>query len=178
MTFSQINVSKDTSLIWSFKADSLKFGRVIPLSGSSIFELCVSADDTNAAGYKSDSIKFDAGIRYGVQEVNSSTSTDTAWGPLIKIGRFSTLAADTAGKWISSAIMLSSDSIGTPVATWGYMDSTNVAGYAVTRGQVVVYGAANIVQTWVKGVTGNRVGGWIKVRTQIKQPIYLPVRNQ
>jgi len=171
--------NNDTTLIREFGADSLKYGRVANLTSSAYNTIVVQADDTVIAGFDVDSIKFDFGYRIGWQVPNSNVRTDTTWSPLIRVGTFSTVAADTAGKWVNETVFDTDSSTGEPAVIIGLMDTLNVLGYAVTASRFTNVTQGHFIQPWIKGLTGNRTSdGFVKVRTQLIQLNYLPTRAQ
>ena len=171
-------INNDTTLFWSFKADSLKYGNVAEMTSASFNTICIGANDTNSSVYATDSIKFDYGVQFGSIVVNSLVKNDTAWSTFFYLGRFSTIPSDTAGKWVTPTNWITVDSTGSTGNRSGVMDSSSVTGYAYTSAPFDQPYSCEFVRPWIKGVSGNRVGGWVKVRTQLKQLKYLPTRAQ
>lgn len=170
--------NNDTTHYHSFNADSFAFGNITYLTSSSANMFVVLADDTSSSGYSGDSIKLDFGIRYGTVTVKSNNRKDTTFGPLIRVGTMSTLAADTAGKWTDVSLMFSTDSTtGEPPLIQGVMDSVNVTGYACLKQRFVTIKPDHLVQPWVKGLTGNITGSYLRLLTQITQLEWLPVKR-
>ena len=172
---------QDTCTYLNFKADSLKLGTVVSETGAYCNTLVVMASDTNVAGYKNAVIKFKYGYRLGYQVINASGKLDTSWGYKVTVGQISTLAADTAGKWISHDIFTTTDSTtGQELPLIGMMDTIMVTGFLATKAGFTPFPkVASYIQPWIKGVTGNRTSGaFIKVRTQVVQTQFIPVRGQ
>lgn len=175
--------TNDTTIIHDFRADSMKYGNTVSLTSSSANALVVLADDTANAGFATDSIKFDFGVQYGVVVVDSTVGRnkkDTLYGPHIRGGTMSTLAADTAGKWVDWSLTFSTDSTtGEPPVIMGVMDSSNVNGMVGTIQRFTSVYPAHMVRPWFKALTGCRTAdGFIKLRCQVLQLTYLPVRQQ
>jgi hypothetical protein len=171
---------QDTCTIADFKADSLKFGTVIAATGSYCNTMVILANDTSSAAYKTDSIKFKFGYRLGYQVINASGKLDTSWGYKVTVGQLSTLPADTAGKWINVDVFTTTDSTtGQELPLIGMMDTLKVTGFLSTKAAFTAYPkTASYIQPWIKGIAGNKVTGWVKVRTQIIQNLFVPVRGQ
>lgn len=170
---------EDTTTYTSFKADSLKFGNIVNLTSSSANALVCMVNDTNVAGYAADTAKLIFGYRLGRIVINASGKKDTSWDYKVRAGSFSTLPADTAGKWTTKALYTSVDSTtGDEIPLVGVMDTVHTTGFAVTCAKVNPCCGAALMQPWIMGLSGNRTNGWIKVRTQFTQLKYLPTRQQ
>lgn len=174
------NNTEDTSLVASFNADSLKYGNVASLSSASGCNLIVGADDTTSAGFVSDSLKFYYGVQFGSVVVNSNVKRDTAWSPLLRVGTFSTLPADTANKWLNSGnqFVIDTTTGEFSYSADGVMDSSNVTGYIYLQHRFSVSYPCEFARPWVQGLSGNLTGELVKVRLQLKQLNYLPTRQQ
>jgi hypothetical protein len=163
----------DTTVFLGFKADSLKYGAAFP---SSDFEnkcwlwLMV---DTNVAGFGSDSVYFKTGYQRGYICQGSSGLIDTSWRAICWMDSFNML---NAGKRITTATTTSQDS-GTfqENLTMGMFDTLYVTGYAVASTPFVPIWSP-LLRPVIKGLTGNRIGGWIKVIAELTQRAYQSVR--
>ena len=171
---------QDTNTYVNFRADSLKLGAVVNLNGGYCNTLIIEANDTSTAGYAADSIKFKFGYRLGYSVINASGKLDTSWGYKVTVGQISTIPADTAGKWISHAIFTTTDSTtGQEIPLIGMMDTMLVAGFLTTEAAFTSFPkTAQYVQPWVMGLAGNKLGSFVKVRSQIMQAQWVPVRGQ
>jgi hypothetical protein len=169
---------QDTSTILNWKADSLKYGNVTWLGENENKALLCMFNDTNSAAYATDSAKGRYGYQRGFIVINASGKQDTSWRSLVCVDTFSTQAADTAGKWISkSKVTLTDPTTGQETWVSKLMDSSSVTGFAVATAPFSP-AYAPLVRPWVQGLTGNRIGGWVKVRLQFQERRYTSVRNQ
>lgn len=161
------NGNNDTGTFASFKADSLKYSAIYSLSGFENLRVDMMANDTNAAGYASDSIKFVWGIQTGHPAYNRSGLMDTVWcDPLL----VDTMQVSNATK---TYIVLGTD--GTFSTVKGLVDTLTVTGYA--------YQSRNFApewdvwfRVWARGITGNRVGGWVKSHYAVYRRVASGVR--
>lgn len=162
----------DTTTITTFKADSLKYSSVFLSSAFENKRVVVAFNDTDAAGFKSDSVKFYYYIQTGARVYNSSNKIDTQWtsGPILD-----TVDMLTAGNYTLALTAMGTD--GTFLDQAKYIDTTWVSGYAIN--------ARNFSPPWAplirfafKGLTGNNVGSFIKLRVSLVQRAYIPVRSK
>jgi hypothetical protein len=169
---------QDTSTILNWKADSLKYGNVTWLGENENKALLCMFKDTNHVGYAADTVKGRYGYQRGLIVINASGKQDTTWRSLVVLDSFSTLPADTAGKWVSNATATVTDPT-TGQETWvsKMLDTSYVTGFAVASAPFSP-AYAPLVRPWVQGLTGNRTNGWIKVRLQFQERRYTSVRNQ
>jgi hypothetical protein len=105
---------QDTSTILTWKADSLKYGNVTWLGENENKALLCMFNDTNKVGgaylgFNQDTIKGRYGYQRGLIVINANGKQDTSWRSLVVLDSFSTLPADTAGKWVSKATATLSD---------------------------------------------------------------------
>lgn len=169
---------RDTSIITTVAADSLKYGRVQLLSPYDNSFIVTEANDTTAAGYASDSINLIIGYRLGFPIIQSGGKLDTAWSYRI--------AADTMAMYDSTTkannVITSATATGSTIATGlevrlsKKIDTTNVTGYAVIVSKIEP-AQAPLIQPFVKGLTGN-CNTKLKLLVSIQHRLYQPTRNQ
>jgi hypothetical protein len=169
---------QDTCTILNWKADSLKYGTAITAGTNLNKAMICMFSDTNQLGLVIDTVKGRYGYQRGFIVVNAVGKIDTTWCPLVVVDSFSTLPADTAGKWISKATMKTTDSASCK-ELWSsrMMDSLYVTGFVVCAAPVTPLHAP-ILRAWVQGLSGNRTNAWVKVRLQWQELKYIPVRQQ
>lgn len=156
---------KDTVRIPTFKADSLRFTAAWPLS---MFEHCrfvVAANDTQSAGFASDSVKFRWGYQTGTIMLNASGNRDTVWdGNAIVVDTFD--MSDSASRNIA---YVAQDGLMAYTRTLKRIDTTSVTGYAVQT-RVIQPEWDVLVRLWFKGLTGNNVGAFnVLMATMIRR---------
>ena len=170
---------QDTCTIMNWRADSLKYGTAITAGANLNKALLCMFDDTANAGYKLDTVKGRYGYQRGFIVVNGSGTVDTTWRSLVVVDSFSTLPADTAGKWVSKSTATTMDpSTGQENWVSKMMDSSYVTGFVVCSAPITPW-YAPVLRAWVQGLSGNRAAtSWIKVRLQWQELKYTPVRQQ
>jgi hypothetical protein len=156
---------KDTSRINTFRADSLKYSKTFPLSAFENVRIDVFANDTSAAGFKSDSIKFVWGIQTGHWAYTTSNTDKPVWvwAPQVVIDTFNTV--DTLKMVLARKVM---DSYGTIESQIGYVDTLNFSGFAYqTRNFAPEWDQS--FRVWFRGVTGNKKASFVALITQVSR---------
>jgi hypothetical protein len=165
------NGYRDTARITLFKADSLRYSKVFPLSTWENSRLSIFLNDTSSAGYASDSIKCFWGIQLGMPCINGSGLLDTAWElQLITLDTFDIL---TAGNMARPYTAL--DSTGAYMEKMKRIDTLDVTGYAYQT-RVFSPGWDVYFRFWAKGLTGNKVGATLKGMFAVEHRNYIAVR--
>lgn len=149
----------DTSKITTFRADSLKYSRPFLLSQYENTRIRVLFNDTSAAGFATDSVKFYYFIQIGSPCLNASGKLDTAWNanPII----IDTVDMLTAGNFTTQYSSLLND--GTFTETMKVIDTSNVTGYATNSHTFPLLWDV-FARVGVKGLTGNNKDSFIKLR--------------
>ena len=161
----------DTTLFTSFKADSLKYGKAFIMSDFENKIWLFLANDTNAAGFASDSAKFRVGYQRGFTCLNASGYVDTSWRNICWMDTF-----NMAARIITSATTTEQDATSFQENfTMGQIDTSYVTGYGVLSVPMVALWSP-IVRPVIKGLPGDKVGGWVKVVAQLSQRAYQAVR--
>lgn len=172
--FGQANISGfgDTSQVAAFRADSLKYSKWFPLSTYENMNAVVLVNDTSAAGYASDSVKFIWGVQYGDPVLNSSGKLDTTVRQkLIVVDTF----FDTSTNFVLG--YGSFDSTGTQAAGLKSIDSVNVTGF-MAQSRNISPEWHGYVRFFAKGLTKNKVAAFLKIRFAMVRRVYVPVRQQ
>lgn len=164
----------------TFKADSLKYGAATLLGSNENCAIIYMANDTSAAGYASDSAKFICGYRIGYLVKNSSSKLDTTWMKLAIADTFNLLDSAAKANKISIATKyVTHDFTGaTAIYGGGTLDTANVTGYAALSVPLPFLDWGVVVQPWIKGLTGNENGSFLKVRSIVQRRLYINVRTQ
>jgi hypothetical protein len=149
----------DTSVLTTFRADSLKYSRAFLLSQYENLRVDFMVNDTDAAGFVSDSVKAYWGIQTGHPCLNSSGVVDTVWNhDLVIADTIDLLTTTNAGpKYFAM------DSAGNYANTRKSIDTTNVTGFAVQSRNISPYWDV-YVRCFAKGLTGNNKGSMLSAR--------------
>lgn len=149
----------DTSNITTFRADSLKYSRVYSLSQYENSRIRVCVDDTSAARFASDSVKFYYFVQIGSPCLNSNNKLDTAWNnnPLI----IDTVDFSSSGCFTTTYSTLLNDY--TYTETMKLIDTSNVTGFATNSHTWPALWDV-FVRVGVKGLTGNNKDAFLKLR--------------
>ena len=167
----------DTARFDGFKADSIKYGRSMQSSDFENKVLLFLANDTNSAGFASDSIKFKLGYQRGYMVPNTNNKIDTTWRSICWLDTFSMY--DSTSR--ACRVITASKTNGTDSTTYaelltrGALDTSNVTGWAVLAAPVVAIWSP-IIRPVIKGLTGNRIGGLVRVLCELSQRAYQSVR--
>jgi hypothetical protein len=164
----------DTSTITSFKADSIKYGKVALMERENQM-FVYATNDTNAAGFANDSCAFKCGYRRGAVILNSSGKLDTTWRSIVWLDSLKLTGATT--KIITATSSASFDSA-TCSENYvpGMIDTLWVSGYAVLTCPFAPIWSP-LIQPVIKGLSDNRVGGWVKVFVTYLRRQYQNVRT-
>lgn len=149
----------DTAVIGTFRADSLKYSKPFLLSAYENNRVRVVFNDTTHAGFTGDSVKFYYFVQVGSPILNSSNKLDTAWNnnPVI----VDTVDMLTAGNFTRKYSKLLDD--GTFADSMKVIDTTSVTGFATNSHSISIPWDV-FFRVGVKGLTGNKVGQFIKLR--------------
>jgi hypothetical protein len=159
VTFSQVYNVKTTSFSFSdFKADSMKQGPLLNISDNENIEILTKVNDTSAAGFKTDSIKFVIGYQRGCITTNASGLQDTAWlrpSRLIDtIDALDTLNWQAAGSLVGDTLLAKA------------LDTAYVTGF-ITNEKTFTAFWSPIARIWVKGLTGNKKTSPLKIEIDV-----------
>lgn len=153
----------DTAQIVKFKADSLKFTKAFTNTNGENKMLCFVYDDTNAVARENDSCVAEIGYQLGAAYYNLSGTFDTSWSACIPIDtstsskRYNPNLRNTTAMWqLDGATDL-------PIRTHGGVDTT----FGTSESAMIIPFIPNwspYIRFYVKGLTGTRVGGWVKCR--------------
>lgn len=169
--FSNTTGRADTSKFIGFKADSLKYSRLLKLSAYENVRIDMFANDTNTAGYGSDSVAFEWGVQNVHTCYNASGALDTVFSNRFTIDTFRISVANCVPATVEF------DSLtGSPVKMQlRKIDTLNVTGLAYqTRNPSVEWD--DMFRVWIKGLTGNRVGGFVRVTSMVTRRLASSVR--
>lgn len=160
----------DTCTVTTFKKDSTKVSTVWNMSGFENMRCDVFAADTDAAGFSTDSIKFLFQVRTGHRVLNASNAVDTDW---TNWGTLDTFDIASAGE----AVATYDSTTGSMIQKWREIDTTSLTGYA---SQSIPYSPDwdELIQLRAKGLTGNNVGSFLKLRFSLTRRIGANVRNR
>jgi hypothetical protein len=154
----------DTSRIATFKADSLKYSKIFPLSAYENIRVNVFANDTASAGFSGDSIKFVWGYRTLHKGFTSTNLTNRyVYDQEVVLDTFDIL---TAGNMVRKRIVLDADY----AAPYNkkFIDTLLVTSWAYQTIQFQPLWDVNI-QFFAKGLTGNKVGRFVPLVFQVVQ---------
>lgn len=158
-------ITKQTK-IYDFKADSLKSTDLFYLGDNEGLQVTVFANDTSAAGYASDSINAYWGLQYGRITTNYLDQKDTLWiEPMTVIDTFRMAAAN-----IKTANSFTTTDTLNPLA----ICTTYVSGLAYQSRNIQPY-RYPIARIRIKGVTGNELTSFLRLRIDVSQPKYTRV---
>ena len=152
----------DTNQISAFKADSLRYSKVFPLSQWENLRVRICFNDTAATGYANDSANFYYFIQTGAPCLDAGGKLDTAWDPNVIM--VDTIDPATAGNWGKKYNQLYND--GTFTETMKTLDSAEVTGYA-TNSHALSMPWNVYLRVGVKGLSHNKIGKFIKVRVDV-----------
>jgi hypothetical protein len=165
------NGYRDTARVTLFKADSLRYSKVFPLSTWENCRFSLFLNDTSNAGFSGDSIKCFWGIQLGMPCINGSGSLDTAWDlQLITLDTFDIL---TGANMVRPYTAM--DSTGAYVEKMKRIDTLDVTGFAY-QSRVFSPGWNVYFRFWAKGLTGNKVGATLKGQWCVERRNYIAVR--
>lgn len=158
----------DTAQINNFKADSLKYTAAFSLSGFENLRVDVFFDDTSSAGFASDSAAFIWGIQTGHLSKTSAGTVDTLWNTIRLVA--DTALGDTLNSlnvvFAPSEVSIAAD--GTYDDAFRVVDTSTISGWAYQTKDIVP-GWDQIFRGWVKGITGNKIGSFVKVKMQFNR---------
>lgn len=162
----------DTSNITTFRADSLKYSKAFPLSQLENFVLDVCVNDTSAAKFAGDSVKFYWWIERGHPALNAAGTLDTIWNTI------NPLLVDTffvtAGKYTQTFATLGTD--GSFLTTAQLIDTTSLADFMVqSRSFAPPFDV--LVRVGHKGLTGNEKGSFLVLRDAVYRRAAVRVRQ-
>jgi hypothetical protein len=158
---------RDTVLVNGFQGTGTGSTKAMELSQYENMRLSALANDTSAAGYASDSIKFRWGMQFGVPIMNSSGKLDTTWQEKIEIDTFD---IKTAVNLVAPTYTI--DSLGNFKICKKFIDTTNVTGYAVQSRDILLPPWSPIFRFWYIGLTGNKVSiSYVKLMFAITRRI-------
>lgn len=150
----------DTTILKSFKADSLKYGKTRLLGTYANMRVDVWANDTSSAGYASDSIAFMWGVQVGHPFKNSSGTLCTLWSK-------QKLLVDTF--MLSSGIVTDTFVVqglnGTYNMLRNVIDTSRTDFMRQTDGVIPEWDV--FVRTWYKGIAGNEKGSMLSIRDMV-----------
>lgn len=161
----------DTGTFVTFRADSLKYSAVYSLSGFENFRIDMMADDTGSAGFGSDSVKLQWGIQTGRPEINRNGKLDTGWSQRLVVD---TLGKDSVGLFRMGQLMvLGAD--GSFSFNFRSIDTVSLTKY-ILQSRAFAPEWDVLVRVWAKGLTGNKVGGWVKAHYAVYRRVASGVR--
>lgn len=149
----------DTSNITDFRADSLKYSKTFLLSQYENSKFRVVFNDTTAAGFANDSVKFYYFVQLGAPVLNGSNKLDTSWNnnPIV----IDTVDMLTSGNFATQYSYLGSDNTFTEVMK--VIDTTYVTGLACNTHTFTIPWDV-FVRVGIKGLTGNNKDAFLKLR--------------
>ena len=150
-SFAQINFAgfKDTAVV-RFSGTATGVTKAMNLTEYENMRFSAMANDTSAAGFVGDSIKFRWGIQLGDVVLNSSNRADTTWQDKIVLDTFDILT--TTNMTITESIIAADGSIARPTK---FIDTINVTGFAVQNAEVLPPWAP-VFRFWYAGITNNK----------------------
>ncbi len=158
----------DTSIVYNFGADSLKFSKTFNISNAENKTLYIMCNDTSNAGFANDTISFEWGYQIGsLRRVGSLW--DTVWSinvvvdtcDLDSVYNPSTYAAD---RWLTGTD-------GTITAVYGIVDTSSLTGY-VYQWHDITPPWGHYLRMYFKGLSSNVLGSCIKLIAGIDQRDY------
>ena len=161
----------DTCNIKGVKGTALVYSRGFKLGAWTYQRFDILANDTTAAGFASDSVKFVWGIQtYHPILGHTNLSKKYAYGPRVVCDTFDLLSLTLPG-----VIQIAEDGTFTP--PHGAVDTTSLTTYAIQSRNIApewdVY-----YRIWVQGVTGNKNGDSVAVVFQGVRGNYYPTRSR
>jgi len=164
----------DTCSFQSFKKDSLAYGPAFPSSAAENKVLMFMANDSTNAGFSGDSVKVAVGYQRGYIVMNSSGKIDTSWRGIVIADTFDCLTA--ANFLIPTAFTTQDSSTFYENMATGKIDTSYVTGFAVLSVPIIPIWSP-IIRPVVKGLTGNKVGQYLKFWFLLQQRAYSTVRG-
>lgn len=159
----------DTCNIKGVTGTALVYSRGFKLGAWTYQRFDILANDTTAAGFASDSVKFVWGIQtYHAALGHTNLSKKYAYGPRVVCDTFDLLSLS-----LPVAIQIAED--GTFYPPHGTVDTTSLTTYAIQSRNIApewdVY-----YRIWVQGLTGNLAGDSVAVVFQGTRGNYYPTR--
>ena len=138
----------DTLVITDFNTAELAYTLALPIQRSEELRVTAMVNDTNSAGFASDSVVAQYGYQTGTPVFNSSGLIDTSWDVRITID---TLDIDSFGVVPVGTVAAT----GVVTRLWNSAsDTLSVSGYAVqNRRFKPEYDV--LIRYWIQGLTGN-----------------------
>lgn len=159
----------DTSAVDGFRADSLKWSKPFSLSAYENLRVRVKMNDTSAAGFKNDSIKAQWGFQTFGKCLNSSLAADTCADGAVVV--------DTVTKAnLGTMTYGTMDTAGTIYRRSGLTDTIMCAGWAV-QSRNVSPEFDTYIRFFTKGLTGNKVGSFVKVQFDVLRRVKVKAGN-
>jgi hypothetical protein len=179
-SYAQTNVNfkgyGDTAQITAFKADSFKQTKAFNLTNAENKCLIVALDDTSNAGISGDSIACEIGYRFGVPTRTLAGELDVVWSGPIPV--------DTCDITAGTGLYDSDSYTGTP---WTIDLSNDIsarpqAAVDTTLGEATMIIPINppwgaYIKFYIRGLTGNKIGSFVKVRFTFEQRGWVPVKQ-
>ena len=164
----------DTSLVASFRADSLKYSKTFKLSSMENCRFDVYAADTGAAGFANDSVSFIWGIQTGHYAFTSASARvpTITWAQQLLVDTFTISSANCT----PARMVLSSSQGYVYDQTLTTIDTSSVPGWAY-QSRAVSPEWDQVYRFWFKGLTGNNVSGFLKLTAQAVRRIGVPVKH-
>jgi len=166
----------DTTIVSNFRSDSLKYSKVMSISAYQNAVIVVSADDTSAAGFASDSINFAIKYRLGLRTWGKLSNSgklypDTAWSKEWALDTFNIKGTNKI--YQAAADQTIDQTTDQPLSTYGLIDTLNVSKFATLIRTPIIPAWAELIQIEVKGLAGNKIGSYIRLIIQKTQRILL-----
>jgi hypothetical protein len=176
VSFSQTENWSGLKEVWNvptFKADSARYSQTFQMSQYENLRITALADDTSEAGFASDSIAFFYWIETGHPVYNANGKLDTTWmrtSPIL----IDTFKIDSANCAITYRTLEDEGFYNIPRKK---IDTLMVTGFSAQ--------SRNVTPEWdvfyrigVKGIAGNKVASFIKLRFYSIRRTFSYVRNR
>jgi hypothetical protein len=167
----------DSTSIPTFSSTNFAVTKAFNITNAENKTLLVIADDTSSAVRANDSINFAFGYELGTPFQLLDKTNDTIWSNMIPLDTFNMATANYynpntgtgAAAWVLDA------SADKPTRPHLQIDTTLYNG---TSGMTIGFSPywAPYIRFYVRGLTGNKVGRYLKVRMFLMQRAYINTR--